>query len=179
MAASIRRATEKDAELIAEIIRHSFQDVAECFALTLENCPKHPSNCTTEWIEWDQARGVEYFILSQGGESIGCVGLESPSPDLCYLERLAVLPGRRHQGLGRALVLHALTYAKGTGASTVSIGIIAAHAKLKHWYAALGFKERETKSFPQLPFRVCFMEFDMNGAANKALGATLDSAPQN
>ena len=86
--------------------------------------------------------------------------------------RLAVIPAQRRQGLGRALVGHALSQARARGARRVSTGIIAEHTELKEWYAKLGFMEGETKSFPHLPFRVCSMELDINDTVGRALEAT-------
>ena len=51
MTFAIRNATRADIALLATIIRDSFRDVADRFDLTSQNCPTHPSNCTTEWIE--------------------------------------------------------------------------------------------------------------------------------
>ena len=158
---TIRDATLRDAEMIAHLIRVSFRDVAARFSLTPENCPKHPYNCTVAWVESDQVRGVKYFILSQDDQAIGCAALESPNPNLCYLERLAVVPDRRRQGFGRALILHVLACAQERGAHEVSIGIIADDTELKLWYARLGFIETETKSFSHLPFRVSFMRINI------------------
>jgi N-acetylglutamate synthase-like GNAT family acetyltransferase len=161
----IRQATDADAELLAEIISKSFADVALRFSLTRENCPKHPSNCTPDWIRQDQARGVQYFIAGRGDDSSGCVALERPGPELCYLERLAVLPDRRERGIGRALVEHVIRSAKAAGSRLVSLAIIARHVELREWYGRLGFRERETKTFPHLPFEVLFMEMKINGIA--------------
>ena len=162
---TIRDATAADANALSGIIRESFRDVAERFALTPQNCPKHPSNCTSAWIEADQARGVRYFLLVRDDEPIGCVGIEKASVDLCYLERLAVLPGRRRHGFGRRLALHVLACARDGGARRVAIGIIAAQTELKQWYAGLGFFEVETKRFPHLPFQVCLMELPIGPTA--------------
>jgi GNAT superfamily N-acetyltransferase len=170
---TIKVATADDVGILANVIRQSFRDVATRFSLTPENCPKHPSNCTAVWIESDLSRGVQYFILSQCDEPLGCVGLERPNPHFCYLERLAVLPGHREQGFGRLLVAHALSQAKEDGATWVSIGIIDGHTELKAWYVKLGFVEIETKSFSHLPFRVSFMRLNINDTANK--GAARDS----
>jgi N-acetylglutamate synthase-like GNAT family acetyltransferase len=158
----IRRATIEDLEVLASIIRGSFRDVAERFSLTQDNCPKHPSNCTTSWVESDMARGVQYFILSQNENPIGCVGLERPSIDVFYLERLCVLPEMRGKNFGGSLVRHALSYATSKGARKVSIGIIAEQTELKEWYKTFGFVEMEIKRFAHLPFQVCFMEFDIS-----------------
>lgn len=155
----IRDATSEDKKELADIIRRSFQDIALRFGLTYDNCPKHPSNCTVQWIESDQTRGVQYFILSHQTGPIGCVGLEMANSTLCYLERLAVLPDMRHKGYGRMLVLHALKRAKELGVSKVGIGIIADQNELKSWYADMGFIHVETKKFEHLPFNVAFMDF--------------------
>ena len=50
----IREAGFNDISLLAGLVRECFQDVAERFGLTLENCPKHPSHCTddTELKRW-------------------------------------------------------------------------------------------------------------------------------
>jgi N-acetylglutamate synthase-like GNAT family acetyltransferase len=157
----IREATMEDAEVLANIISESFHNVAKRFALTEDNCPNHPSNCTTAWIESDMARGVQYFILFQSGKPIGCVGLERSNIDVCYLERLSVLPGMRGKHFGLSLVRHALHYAASKGARKISIGIIAEQTELKEWYRTLGFIEVGIKSFPHLPFQVCFMELNL------------------
>lgn len=153
---SIRQAGIGDIPLLTGIIRRSFQDVAGRFGLTPENCPKHPSNCSTDWIERDLSRGVEYFILELDGKPAGCAAMEYV-PGACYLERLAVLPEERRHGFGLALVRHIQTKARTLGAETVGIGIIAAQTDLKDWYEKIGFIPGDTKNFPHLPFRVLFM----------------------
>jgi GNAT superfamily N-acetyltransferase len=156
-AISIRRANFHDVSVLSGLIRDSFYDVAERFGITPENCPKHPSNCADEWIEKDFGRGVIYYVLEQDGLSKGCVALEKGSPDLCYLERLSVLPGGRGGGFGRKLIEHAFSVAKTLGVKEISIGIIAGDKRLKGWYEKIGFVEEETKKFKHLPFLVTFM----------------------
>ena len=158
---SIREGTAADAGPLSSLIRDSFRDVAERFAITPENCPKHPSNCTREWIVADQDRGVRFFILSQGDEPVGCVGVESVGGGVGYLERLAVTPKRRRNGFGRELVLHAMEYASTIGVLRMSIGIIADQYELKHWYQRMGFVEVGIRRFDHLPFKVCLMEKDI------------------
>ena len=155
----IRDALSEDAQLLSHLIQTSFRDVAKRFNLTRENCPKHPSNYSTEWIDADLRRGVQYFILMYDGKPVGCVGIERANPGLCYLERLSVLPRCRRQGFGKVLVRHVLDQAMAMGVSKVGIGIIAEQTDLKQWYQKLGFVERQIKEFPHLPFLVCFMEY--------------------
>jgi GNAT superfamily N-acetyltransferase len=157
----IKKAGPADVSLLTGLIRDSFRDVAERFGLTLENCPKHPSNYTGEWIKKDLARGVTYYILERDGEPVGCAAIEQASTDLCYLERLAVLPGERCNGFGRALVNNVLIKAATLGAQEVGIGIIAQHTELKEWYRKIGFVEDETKDYEHLPFRVTFMKYTL------------------
>lgn len=141
MRPEIRSCTPEDANTLAETISRSFKDVAERFGLTPENAPRHPSNCTPDWIRADMERGAAYFALEHNGSVAGCVALERAEPGLCYLERLAVLPAHRRHGFGEALVSRVLLEARLVGARRVGIGIIAAHTELKDWYRSLGFVE--------------------------------------
>jgi N-acetylglutamate synthase-like GNAT family acetyltransferase len=159
MNAKIRICTKEDARVLAETIRKSFLDVAERFGLTQENAPNHPSNCTVDWIRKDIEGGVTYFAIENKNHVVGCVALERANAEVCYLERLAVLPDQRRRGFGKALVNHALSEAKLLGVNYVSIGIIAEQTELKDWYKGLGFVEGESKEFPHLPFRVTFMSY--------------------
>lgn len=155
--ATIRVAAESDIETLTTLIRCAFGPVAKRFYLTPENCPKHPSNCTAEWITADLARGAAYYIIDRDGQALGCAALERASANECYLERLAVLPDHHRQGLGRALVEHLVQRARAMGAQKIGIGIIAADIPLKSWYAGLGFVVGATKTFAHLPFQVLLM----------------------
>ena len=159
MNSKIRICTKKDARVLAEITRKSFQDVADRFGLTPENAPRHPSNCTVDWIRNDMEDGVIYFAIEKENCVVGCVALEKANSEVCYLERLAVLPNQRRRGFGKSLVNHVLSEAELLGVNYVSIGIIAEQAELKDWYKRLGFVEGESKEFPHLPFRVTFMSY--------------------
>ena len=161
----IKEAAPNDHDVLVRLIRDSFRDVARRFALTKENCPKHPSNCTSSWIESDISRGVQYYILYQNESPIGCVGIEKASAEICYIERLSVLPEMRGSHFGTALVKHALECAASEGARKVGIGIIDEQTELKEWYKRLGFVETQTKNFPHLPFTVCLMEFELGFTA--------------
>lgn len=169
----IRAGTQKDIAVLAEMIRSSFRDVADRFGLTQENCPKHPSNCTVDWVQRDMNRGVVYFILEDDGLASGCVALEPAGTKLCYLERLAVRPPQRRRGLGRALVECVLAEAERSGTHRVSIGIIAEQTELKNWYQKIGFVEAETKEFAHLPFRVTLMSYAVN--PNRPLSVSTDA----
>ena len=162
MSSKIRACTKEDAHVLAETTRKSFRDVADRFGLTRENAPRHPSNCTADWIREYMESGITYFAIENSDHVVGCVALEQAKPEVCYLERLAVLPNQRRNGFGKALVQHALSEAKLLGVHYVSIGIVAQQTELKDWYKRLGFIEGESKEFPHLPFRVTFMAYGIN-----------------
>ena len=107
--------------------------------------------------------GVRYFILELKGSPLGSVAIESANADLCYLERLAVLPHARNNGYGHQLVEHVFETARQFGLKTISIGIIARQTDLKQWYQKIGFVEGEIKEFKHLPFQVCFMTYALKG----------------
>lgn len=157
----IRTAGPGDTFLLCRLIRNAFQDVALRFGLTPENCPKHPSNYTEEWVQRDLERGITYYILSHGSGPAGCVAMEKADRNVCYLERLAVLPQKRRKGFGRLLVDHVIAQAMTSGAGEISIGIIAAQIELNHWYRKIGFIEEDTKEFPHLPFLVTFLSYQL------------------
>jgi N-acetylglutamate synthase-like GNAT family acetyltransferase len=133
--------------------------VAERFGLTPQNSPTHPSNCRPEWLLREMNRGVTFYMLENEGQPAGCVALEKISDEVCYLERLAVLPRERRKGFGEALVKHILSEARLLDVYRVGIGIIADHKELQDWYEKLGFEEVESKRFPQLIFRVTLMVY--------------------
>jgi len=159
----IKTASPDDIDILAGLVRDSYRDVAQRFGLTPENCPKHPSNCTDDWIRNDFARGVSFYLLEHNGLPAGCAALEIPEPALGYLERLAVLPCSRNNGLGRRLVDHVFLQAGNSGIQKISIGIIAAQTDLKNWYQKIGFVEGDTKEFTHLPFSVTFMMYQLPG----------------
>jgi N-acetylglutamate synthase-like GNAT family acetyltransferase len=164
----IKEATLNGRKVLAKLIRDSFRDVARRFSLTKENCPKHPSNCASSWIESDISRGVQYYILYVDENPIGCAAIENASSDVCYLERLSVLPEMRGKHFGIRLVQHALERAALKGARKVSIGIIDEQIDLKEWYIQLGFVVTEIKRFPHLPFAVCLMEIEIGKRQSKS-----------
>ncbi len=157
----IRETGMLEATQLAGLIRESYRDVARRFGLTPQNCPKHPSNCAPDWVEKDMDRGVIYYCLEQRETPVGCVAFEKANEKEGYLERLAVLPDCRHNGLGKALVHHVFEVARSAGISRIGIGIISEQLDLKQWYQKMGFVEQEIKTFSHLPFRVSLLAYTL------------------
>jgi len=155
----IRKATPKELSIIAMLISESNKDVALKFGINADNCPKHPSFCTADWVKTDFDRGEKYFVLEENTNPIGCVAYENPSTGLAYLNRLSVLPIHRNRSAGARLVKHIIQHAKTESIQKISIGVIAEHFELQRWYMSLGFKSGETKQFSHLPFSVIYMSY--------------------
>lgn len=60
----------------------------------------------------------------------------------CYLAELYVVPARRGQGGGRALMVEALRQAKDRGADTMDIGVDEPDVAARRLYESLGFTNR-------------------------------------
>jgi ribosomal protein S18 acetylase RimI-like enzyme len=60
----------------------------------------------------------------------------------CYLAELYVVPDRRGQGLGRALMEEAIRYARERGADTMDIGVDEPDVAARRLYESLGFTNR-------------------------------------
>ena len=156
---NIHEATAQDVATLALLVSASNQDVAARFGLTLDNCPKHPSFCTREWITADLSRGERYFVLEDGGVPVACVAYETPNAEIAYLNRLSVLPEWRRRGYGEQLVAHVIALARAVAIPAISIGVIGEHEDLQRWYRKQGFVDGESKRFPHLPFAVKYMRY--------------------
>jgi len=65
----------------------------------------------------------------------------------CYLAELYVTPGRRGQGLGRALMEAAIREARDRGADTMDIGVDEPDLAARRLYESLGFTNRAADGF--------------------------------
>ena len=157
MKMTIRPIRDNEVTTIVDILRRSFADVAQRFALTPENCGKSPAFCTEQRVIDERAKGVTFYVMEDAGHVCGCVAMERPKPEVVYLERLGILPEHRSKGFGQALVNHIFAEAKAAGAARVEIAVISEDAPLKKWYERFGFVQTWTRKFDHLPFVVAFM----------------------
>ena len=115
---------DESLDVSVEIIKKAFRTVAEELSLTTENAPTHPSFITI---------GLSFYGYYLDDRQVGFVAMERADDSLYYLEKLAVLPGYRHNGYGRELVQFVLDTAAARDAKKLSIGIIYEQTVLRDW----------------------------------------------
>ena len=155
----IKAVTIHELDLCAEVIRKSFQTVAVDFDITFENNPSNGAFITKDRLLQDYNKGIMMFGLFDNSQLVGFVAIERKDNDIYYLEKLAVIPERRHEGLGRQLLDFAKDKVKALGGKKISIGIIEQNILLKDWYQRNEFESIGTRQFPHLNFIVGFMEY--------------------
>lgn len=154
----IIRRVRGNLEECAGVIRNAFITVVDEFHLTRENAPTNPAFLGADALEKMRDKGAVMFGAYEGEHCIGFVAAQEANEGTFYMERLAVLPEYRHEGIGRKLMDTVFDYVRENGGKKVSIGIINENTKLKNWYLQYGFAETAVKHFDHLPFEVCFME---------------------
>ena len=90
--------------------------------------------------------GPDGLAVLRFRSAIFSAGLES------YLAELYVVPGRRGQGLGRALMEAALREARDAGADTMDIGVDEPDLAARRLYESLGFSNRVGGDRPLMYF---------------------------
>jgi diamine N-acetyltransferase len=143
----------------ASLLATSFMTVATEFGLTIENAPSNPAFMTPATLSEYLAKGILLYALLVNEQMVGCVAVESSKSTAgsFYIERLAVAPKYRHHSYGGKLLAFALDVIGRMGGKTASLGIMNQNTVLKSWYLQKGFVDKELRSFPYLPFEVCFM----------------------
>ncbi len=154
----IGEVTAGELDACAGVIRKAFLTVAEEFGLTPENAPTNGAFLKTERLVADREKGCLQYGLFTGNDLIGYVQLEKADGGVYYVEKLAVLPEKRHMGCGRRLLDFAASKVRALGGGKIGIAIIEENSRLKNWYAAYGFTHTGAKKYDHLPFTVGYME---------------------
>lgn len=157
----IRVTLQDDFELLAKLLNDAFKTVADEYGLTRENCPTNSAFITVDELQRNLNERREFYRLDVDDNPAGFIAIEKSGNQqgVYYIEKVAVHPRYRRQGLGRQLMAFAETRIRELGGEIVSIALIDANARLKTWYKSQGYVETGVRDFEHLPFRVvCFME---------------------
>ena len=133
----VRRATADDAHAVAQLLHdfnREFNEPAPPVA-ELEQRIAHllQGGDTAVLLVGAHPDGLAVLRFR---DAIWSSGLE------CYLAELYVIPARRGNGLGRALMEAALREARDRGADTIEIGVDEPDHAARHLYESLGFSNR-------------------------------------
>ena len=159
---SIREIDISDLPACLDVIHQSFKTVADEFALTQENCPKHTSFIPLCFLETQMAWGWHMYGLYMGECMVGYMSLSKEGDDTFELHNLAVLPEYRHHGFGKRLLDFAKMMVESWGGKSIKIGIIDESTVLKEWYMANGFAYIGAKKFDHLPFTSGYLIYMIN-----------------
>ncbi len=133
----VRCAEVSDARAVAELLHdfnREFDEPAPPVPVLAERIVKLlESGDTVVLLAGDVAEGLAVLRFRP---AIWSSGLE------CYLAELYVVPARRAQGLGRALMEAALQEARDRGADTMDIGVDEPDLAARKLYESLGFTNR-------------------------------------
>ena len=149
-----------DLSIVVKVLNVAHGTVAKEFGFTKENNPTNNAFIDEQTLRTQLEHGVELFQLTTNNQVIGCIAIEKSKKeiDTFYIEKVSIIPEYRNQGYGTQMMEFAVKNIRENGGQWISIALIDSNMKLKRWYAKQGFKETETKEFPRLPFRVCFMK---------------------
>ncbi len=161
----IRQMKLEEIPVCVRIIREAFTTVAEEFGITPENAPRFTAFAIhEERLRWQFTQEKRLMMVAESVASSDIVGYYSIRPvagGICELNNLAVVPDRRHQGIGGLLLRDSFCKAKEIGCSILQIGIIEENRLLRRWYENAGFVHVGVKKFDFFPFTCGYMEITL------------------
>jgi ribosomal protein S18 acetylase RimI-like enzyme len=137
---TVRRASAADAAVVAQLLfdfdTEYDEPVPEASVLAERYAELLESGDVTVLLVGD---GPEGFVQLRFRPSVYSRSLDA------YLEELYVVPSRRGQGLGRALLEAAMEEARGRGATRMDLGTSEDDVAARGLYDSAGFTNREGK----------------------------------
>jgi GNAT superfamily N-acetyltransferase len=103
-----------EAEAIADLYRRAWQGCERILDPRLVRDMQPSSGEVRTWLQG----GFELYRIEHGGHVVGAIRCTFPA-SACVLDRLAVDPTARGQGLGRLLLEHAISRARRTASGRI------------------------------------------------------------
>ena len=113
-----------------------------------------PAEVDTHWFEGEIAAADQKYRVFVGADDqiVAIYGLRFVTAEKrAHLRRVAVNPLRRGVGIGRLLMIDALSMARDTNAQSMSLNVYGSNTVAIHLYEALGFRVRHTAPAPEDP----------------------------
>ena len=136
----IREVKREELSACADLIRKSFQTVADEFGFTRENAPRFTAFATTEdRLAWHMDGEHRLMYLDEeDGRLRGYYSLLLRDKSECELGSLSVLPEYRRHGIGGRLLRHAMKTAAEHGCAVMNLSIVEENTVLRKWYERFG-----------------------------------------
>jgi putative acetyltransferase len=96
--------------------------------------------------------GGHILMVWLGHQAVGCVALIPMGDGVYELSKMAVSPEMRGLGIGRRLLLEAITLAKRIGARSLFLGSNSKLQNAVHLYESVGFRHVPADSIPDMPY---------------------------
>jgi putative acetyltransferase len=96
--------------------------------------------------------GGHILMVWLGPQAVGCVALIPMGGGVYELSKMAVSPEMRGLGIGRRLLLEAITLAKRIGARSLFLGSNSKLQNAVHLYESVGFRHVPADSIPDMPY---------------------------
>ena len=148
------------------VIKKSFQTVADEFGFTIENAPRFTAFATTEerlfyQLEIEHRLLVAYYDDDGDGRILGYYSLMFLENSECELSNLCVLPEFRHKKIGEALLEDAMSRVRKKECKKMKLGIVEENKRIRAWYEKHGFTHTHTVKYDYFPFTCGYMERDL------------------
>jgi ribosomal protein S18 acetylase RimI-like enzyme len=139
-----RVATGADAEEVAELLDRFQVEYDE---------PSPGAHVLASRVRDHIGRGLSVFLLA-GPQRTGVAQLRFrewlfTGEPICYVEELYVVPDRRREGHGRALMMGAMQFARDQGATTIELTTATSDTAARGLYESLGFTNLEKAGQPE------------------------------
>ena len=159
----IREMKREEIPVCVEIIRKSFQTVADEFGFTKENSPYFVafSACDERLIKQLDEQHRPMFVYEKDGVLCGYYNLLMQENNECELGSLSVLPEYRHRGIGGRLLQHAAETAREQDCGVMNLGIVEENTVLREWYERNGAVHTGTEKFDFFPFTCGYMKISL------------------
>ncbi len=145
----IRRATLQDAGPLAQLVNSAYRGASSRKGWTTEaDLLDGTRTDETGIVELISKANHALLICESEGKLLGCVEVDTSSPDKLYLGMLTVNPDLQGLGIGKILMKAAESEGAKSGCLSVYMTVISVRKELIDWYKRQGYQETgERKPF--------------------------------
>lgn len=144
-----------------DILKKSYENTAETFGMTEENCPYRGRTRLPLYIfekEFDD--GYLMYGYIHDNQVVGFLSVLLRDGELC-IQDIAILPDHQNNGYGSELFLFAKEIAINSKCKRISLGMVYDNIQLRKWYQNRGFHTINLVNFEKVRYTVGIMELSL------------------